>query len=149
MKLSNAGRGTYVSVRFNAETLSNLVELQNKLNLANATPREKMHTTICYSRVYVPYVPSYETVLASTNNHLEIWDTKYGKTLVLVLQSDYLKSRHELSMILGATYDFDEYKPHITLSYDIGETFIDLSKNPDINIVVDAEIVEDLDLDWK
>jgi 2'-5' RNA ligase len=50
-----------------------------------------------------------------------------------------------------ATYDFPEYKPHITLSYDIGD--LDEKNLPDIGkyvdeIGIDEEYGEDLDLNW-
>jgi len=59
-------------------------------------------------------------------------------------EDDELKKEH------GATHDFDSFKPHVTLSYNIGD--LDISTlNPsdigDINIV--SEFGEDLDLFGK
>lgn len=149
MKPSTVSSGTYVCANFNDETLDKLEEIQRSLRLLNPTPREKMHTTICYSRVYVPYMPFTGEELVSDINHLEVWDTKSGKTLVLVMQSEILRERHKYAEILGATYDFDEYKPHITLSYDIGVQLVELGGNLNIPIVSNSESVEILDLDYK
>ena len=94
------------------------------------------------------FIASDEAVCVSDTNHLEIWDTPKGSALILCLDSEYLKQRHGLSMILGATYDFPDYKPHITLSYNLGAQYIEVPQ--DINIVIDvnSEVVEDLDLEW-
>jgi hypothetical protein len=63
-----------------------------------------------------------------------------------------LNARHkELMDEHDATYDFPEYKTHVTLSYDIGD--MDETKLPDvIKTIGEMKIVkeygEDLDLDW-
>ena len=62
--------------------------------------------------------------------------------------ADYLKYRHEVGNALGATYDFPDYKPHVTLSYGIGSQYVDINQELSIPIVVSKEIVEDLDLNW-
>jgi hypothetical protein len=45
----------------------------------------------------------------------------------------------------GATYDFPDYKCHITLSYDIGDLTVDDLHKPDFPIILDHEYKEDLD----
>lgn len=149
MKLSEVEKGTYVSAKFTESTLDKLVEVQNTLGLLNPVSRDDLHTTICYSRVNVPFVASALEALVSTSQHLEIWETSDGPALILCLESEHLKERHKYSRILGATYDFPDYKPHVTLSYNLGAQFIDLSDpNISIPITISHEIVEDLDLDW-
>lgn len=149
MKLSNVGKGTYVSAKFDDATLDLIESIQKELHLLNPTSRNDIHSTIVYSRVKIPFVANVEPTLVSTENHLELWDTKSGKTLVLKLNSPFLEKRHSYSSILGGTYDFPEYKAHITLSYDVGPQFIDVSKPINIPIVSTHEIVEDLDLNWS
>ncbi len=49
-----------------------------------------------------------------------------------------------------ATYDFPEYIPHITLSYDLGD--MPLPKLPDDmrkEFHLSLEYVEDLKMEWK
>jgi len=42
--------------------------------------------------------------------------------LVLKVESDWLLKRHDYLMVVhDAIYDYPEYIPHITLSYDIGD----------------------------
>lgn len=150
MKLSTSNKGTYVSALFDDFTLDNIQQLQKNLQLLNPTPRDKLHTTIVYSRVHIPYIINTDFVEnISTSNKLEVWDTKSGKTLVLMMDSEHLNERHFYSEILGGTYDFDEYKPHITLSYDIGPQFVDLNQKIDFPINISSESIEDLDLNWS
>ena len=148
MKLSSVNKGTYVCAKFTDETLDALCNLQESLQLYDAVARHKIHSTICYSRVNIPFVAREpEPILISNRNWLEVWDTPSGKTLVLMMDSEHLKERHKYTEILGGTYDFPEYKPHLTLAYDIGARHIEL-KDVDIPIVALYEDVEDLDLDW-
>lgn len=142
------GKGTYVSATFDEDTIERLVNLQKELGLLNPVPREKLHTTIVYSRKWIPFQPVKALGNLAVNAWLESWDTKYGTTLVLKFDSPMLKERHEYANILGATYDFDEYKAHVTLSYDLLGQFIE-SKHVSIVINGDKENVEDLDEDWS
>lgn len=150
MKLSDVGKGTYAGAKFTDSTLDLIEEIQRSLNLFDPVPRDKLHTTICFSRVKVPFIPNIvERQIGNTGN-LKVFKTQTGKrALVLAIESDYLHERFKYAMALGATYDFPDYQPHITLSYDIGVMEIpdkSFSGNP---VEISTEYVEDLDLDWK
>ncbi len=150
MKFNEVGKGTYAAVKFSDTTLDFLEELQNKLQLFDPVPRDKLHSTICFSRVKINYMPITEKMPIGTPAALGVFEHNNKRALVLILDSSYLNMRHEYAMILGATYDFPEYKPHITLSYDIGalkilDTALDKSKV----LEMASEYVEDLDLDWS
>lgn len=149
MKFSEVGRGTYAAVKFNDKTLDALCDMQERLKLFDATPRDKMHATICYSRVPVPFKPmqNIDNIIAYAKD-FEVFETQSGaRALVLLLDSPYLQSRFEYAMALGATYDFPDYRPHITLAYDIGAM-----AKPELELKIGIgathEYVEDLDLDW-
>lgn len=140
-------RGTYVACTYTKETIDALCELQRVYEVPNPVPPEDFHTTIEYSRVYVPF--PCETGLRFLANHgwLETWDVSDGtRCLVLRFESDHLQERHEIGRCLGATYDFPTYKPHITLSYNVGAAVF-----PDheiqIDLVSDGEYSEELDPD--
>ena len=95
-----------------------------------------MHCTLLYSRKHCPdYKP-----LGKLNRPLhiqfggfEIWPTQDKKhALIVRLDAPEMIARHNnLMKEHGATYDYDEYKPHITLSYDVGKDF-DISTLKDI-----------------
>lgn len=139
--------GLYVAAKFSDLTLDAIEDLQQKLKIPNPVPRHKIHSTICYSRVSVPYVVSSGSFEVARSGHLEVWDHGDSPVLVLVLNSEYLKQRHHYARALGATHDFPDYTPHITLSYNVGP----LSFTKDvvqIPVVLDREYKEPLKLDW-
>ena len=80
----------------------------------------------------------------------DIFSVQSGENvLVMKLISQELQDRHNYLMeTYGATYDFPEYKPHVTLSYNYSDkTAVGIS--PFTNkIILGMEYVEDLDLKW-
>ncbi|AEJ90208.1 RNA ligase [Acinetobacter phage ZZ1] len=148
MKFSQLDRGTYAAVKFSNDTLDALCDLQDKLKLFDATPRDKLHSTICYSRVFVPFKPMDNLGIIAYAKDFEIFEHNGKRALVLLLDSPYLHSRFAYAQALGATYDFPDYQPHITLAYDIG-AMAKPKLEFKISIGATHEYVEDLDLDWS
>lgn len=147
-KFSKANKGTYVGVRFDAATLDQVEKLQENLNLFERTPRDKLHATIVFSRVTIPYAVLEEPCNIGKTTKYKVFKTASGKrALVLLIDSDYLRNRHEYGNILGATYDFPNYQPHITLSYDIGSMAIPKDA-PVFDVGISHEYMQELDLEW-
>lgn len=151
------GKGTYAGVHFDESTKDALMQYIKDNNIPNPTKRDKMHTTVLYSRKFCPdYVPlgDIDPPWIGVVDGLEVWPTQSGNNaLVITYTSSDLADRHERLMDEhDATYDYDEYKTHVTLSYDIGD--MDISTLPDIKqavpvIKIVEEYGEDLDLDWS
>lgn len=99
MNFSEVSTGLYVAAKFSELTLDALEALQRNLKVPNPVPREKFHSTICYSRVNIPYTTASGSFEVATSGHLEVW--KHGDTpvLVLVLDSDYLRCRHMMLVL--------------------------------------------------
>lgn len=157
-KITTLGKdGTYIAVRFSKKTQNDLKDLAKALGIDNVVPREKMHCTIVYSRkpfkdfeVHGKIDPPWE----GTPTKLEIFPTQSGaRALVLRFDCQKMKDRHEyFEKEYGATYDYDEYKIHATLSYDVGQDWqipkdFDISKYVE-TIEIDHEYYEPLNLDW-
>lgn len=142
--------GTYVGVRFSPETVAALTEFQKANDIPNPLSAENFHTTVIYSREPIAWEARDD--LGDEDCATKGWEVFVTKDksrcLVLLLDSLYLQSRFDVGIERGATHDFPDYKPHITLSYDIG-TF-DIKKLPeaDFDIELSHEYVEDLDTDW-
>lgn len=162
METKSDERGTYSAVKFDKSTVDSLQDYIKENDIPNPIAASKMHTTVLYSRKYCPdYKPQGEISppWIGTPDGLEVWETK-GKLrdeptkrcLVLKFKCDKLSQRHkDLMKEHDATYDFPDYKPHITLSYDIGD--MDEKELPDVSkflskIKIVSEYGEDLDLDW-
>lgn len=90
-----------------------------------------------------------EIIAKPTELHVfETFDKK--RALVIKLDCPYLEERHKyLMQKYNLEYDYDEYIPHITLSYDIGEMEVPKDvKFPEF-FRIQAEYKEDLNLEKK
>ena len=151
--------GTYAAVHFYDDTVDNIKTFIEENEIPNAVPADKLHTTLLYSRKPCPdYEPmgTYKHMMTGTPTEFDVWqsqpddDGNRSNCLVLKYDCDELVDRHNHLMDEhDATFDFDEYRPHVTLSYDIGDMSID-NLDPEkigpINIV--EEYGEDLDQNW-
>lgn len=149
--MTEAEKGTYAGGNFSKDVQDGLEKFSNDNNIPNINT--EYHTTILYSRKHLPDYKAAGKVKYDTPLHsFEVFG---GDTNVLVLKLDSpdLQERHnELMKEHKATYDFPEYIPHITLSYDIGDfdiNTLDIEDLDDIDFRVIEEYQEDLNLDWK
>lgn len=142
--------GIYIAVRYSDNTEKALLDIQNKYGIPNVNT--DFHTTLIYSKSgAIPSPEDYDlsehTNSSETDVYTEIWDTKDGKTLVLLFPSPILEEYHKnLREEYGYTFDYDEYKPHITLSYDIGD--LDISVDEQIPIEIMNGYYEPLNEDY-
>jgi hypothetical protein len=149
--------GTYIAAKFTSNTVDAVYALANALGVDNVTAKEKMHVTIVYSRKPFTDFTIYsklKTPWKGDVTELEIFETQSGsRALVLRFNSKKLNERHEyFKKEYGATYDFPEYKTHITLSYDVGPDW-EIPKNLAVNklikeIEISYEYYEPLNNDW-
>lgn len=123
--------GLYAAVKFSDETLDRIQQFAKDAKIPNFLKLDDIHSTLAYSRKPVSeYVPIDELDEIGNPTGFEIWESppnafKPEKTFCLVLKYDceYMHSRFQEIMSMGATYDYDEYKPHMTFSYDVGVDF--------------------------
>jgi hypothetical protein len=152
-------KGTYAGVRFDNDTVERLQTFIEENEIPKSVPTNKLHTTILYSRKYLPdykAIGQYDKPLIGEPTEFDVWESQPdddGETsncLILKYDCEELSERHELLMNEhGATFDFDEYSPHITLSYSIGDMKIDNLDPAAIgNINIVKEYQEDLNFDW-
>lgn len=152
--------GTYAGVRFDPDTIERLQELQSDLGIPEPLGADDFHSTLLYSRRFCPnYKALGELTPVATSDEtdftLEIWPSNSGEKNVLVLKytCEWLQNRHdELMAEHNATWDFPDYIPHITLSYNVGEWTPDdytVSLGRDKPIVIVKEYQEVLDLEWS
>jgi len=148
--------GNYVAVSFGADTVDEIKSFMDANDIPNQVTPSKLHTTVIYSKKYDKSVKGQGDIdppWIGKPDHLEVWESKDKDTkcLVLVYGCTQLENRHKYLMSHhDLTYDFDEYIPHITLSYDIGDiTPQDLPSPKTIgNISIVKEYAEELKEDW-
>ncbi len=154
-------KGTYAAVEFDEQTKQKIEKYIEAHKLPNAVASSKLHTTLLYSKKHLPDYVAQGKIDPPIIGHatgLKVWpsqpdeDGYKSNCLVMTYSCPQLVARHkELMSEHDATYDFDEYHPHITLSYDIGDMKIkDLGdvKTEIGSIVIIKEYGEELNLDW-
>lgn len=149
--------GLYAAVKFSDDTIERIQKFAKVANIPNLLQATDFHSTLAYSRKPVKsFSPIEELDEVGTPTGFDIWESppnafKPEKTycLVLTYDSDYMHRRFNEIMAMGATYDYDSYKPHMTFSYDVGPEF-DLKKLPNIKdlglLNITSEYKEVLDL---
>jgi hypothetical protein len=154
-------KGTYAGVRFSDTTKKAIKKYMDDNKIPNAIAPNKLHTTLLYSRKYLPkYTPEgeYKKLMTGVPGKFDVWKSKPDdgskpkNCLIVEYTCPQLDERHnELMKKHGGTYDYPEYKTHLTLSYDIGDMKIkDLPDFKDTCPVIQivSEYGEDLDLNW-
>jgi phage-related protein (TIGR01555 family) len=120
---------------------------------------DQMHVTVLYSREPVDWMAMGSAWDQNDQGELRVAPggprmlEQFGSVepaTVLLFNSSALSWRHEDMVSKGASHDFDDYVPHITLSYGVPAGF-DLSSIEPYRgeLVFGPEIFEALDDDWK
>lgn len=120
-------------------------------------PADDMHVTVLFSRAPVDPMALGEHWGGTDNGNLEVkpGGPRYveqfdGGAVVLAFACDDLKWRHERMVAAGASHDFEDFQPHLTLSYAAPEEMdIEAIEPYRGKLVFGPEIFSNLDLDWK
>lgn len=154
-------KGTYAGVHFDYDTKKRIQKYMKDNKIPNDLPLHKLHNTLIYSRKYLPKFKAQGRLDPPWTGEiveLDIFtgqpdeDGKKAKCLVLKFECAECTDRHhEIMDEHGATFDYDEYTPHVTLSYDMEDLEIKDLSDPkkaigDLKIV--EEYQEDLNLNW-
>ncbi|MEO0781931.1 MAG: hypothetical protein AAFZ46_09245 [Pseudomonadota bacterium] len=112
-----------------------------------------LHVTVAYSRqpldwmkVSATWQEKVEIPTGGPRTH-EMLGTDSDALVLLVSPFD-LKWRHDQILEAGASWDWPDYQPHITIAYDrnIDMTDVDVYQG---KITLGPEVFEELDPDWK
>ena len=151
--MESTSTGTYVAVTYSDETVKEILRWAKEQGIPNLLKPESIHTTLIYSRKELPdFVPHGDIeVKLSKEARLHVFENPGERVLVMKVDPTWLVARNEaITSIHGAEYDHDEYIPHISLSYDIGDFVVSnkpftLKKAP----VIINEYKEALNFDYK
>jgi len=118
--------GTYVSMDLADDCkhlLDNFVEMN--LGLTERVDPSTYHITVIYSRTPVPSAESIEGLTTQSTASVvgyEVFPTKSdGKCLVMRLKFQFAEFLNTKLGTEGATSDYPEYKPHLTIAYDMSQ----------------------------
>lgn len=120
-------------------------------------PAEDMHVTVTYSRARVDWMKMGENWSSDAKGNLTIepGGARIVEPLgdkgavVLLFNSSHLSWRHEHMRNAGASFDFPEYQPHVTLTYEGKELDLKAIEPYRGKLVFGPEIFEELDEDWS
>jgi len=145
--------GTYVSLELSKESkalLDNFVEMN--LGLTERVASSTFHITIIYSRTPVPSAENYLDMpsplpVEALATGYEVFPTKNdGQCLVMRLACPYATRLNSELTKQGATSDYDEYKPHLTLAYNTSQSIDPTSLPlPQFQLIFDKMVVDPLD----
>ena len=150
--------GTYAGVKFSGETKDMLSSYMKDNNIPNSLSPDKLHCTLLYSKKPCPdYKPQgkIDPPYRGTPGKFHIWesqpddDGKKSNCLVMEFECLELTKRHEYLMKEhNATYDYDDYKSHITMSYDVGDLKINKLPKLKKSLEMTKEYYEPLKVEW-
>jgi hypothetical protein len=106
-----------------------------KQGFETTSPADELHVTVCFSRMAVDWMTIGQDWSSDKDGNLTV--PAGGPRLVqhlgdkgavvLLFGSSDLTWRHQAFSDAGASWDFAEYQPHVTISYQVPDDF-DLSK---------------------
>lgn len=150
-------RTLYVSRKvLNAD---DIIAWAKEQGFAKALLPPDMHVTVAFSRQPVDWMKAGSAWAENDKGQLTIKPGgarlverlgANGQAVVLMFSSSELSWRHEdIKRNAGASWDWPEYQPHITISYDAGD--MDLSKVVPYagRIELGPEIFEEVKDDWE
>lgn len=118
----------------------------------NTVPASDLHVTIAYSKQALDWMKVNETWSGDSNGHLTV--APGGARLVeplgsegavvLLFNSSELSWRHRQIREAGASWDFEDYQPHVTLTYAVGDLNLTKVEPYHGKIEFGPEIFEDL-----
>lgn len=112
--------GTYAEAATDEKTNEILFEFIKKYDIPN--PVSDFHCTVVYSRTPAPTYEKYKVTLPiiAKITEFKVFEQEDGKkALVVCLDAPELNRAHYDALEHhGASYDYIQYIPHITLSYD-------------------------------
>ena len=151
--------GVYASCTYHQTSLNKLAKwmVEHEDLIQAPVPLEQIHTTVIYSRKDFDCQVLGKSIKATDPQWL--WPSGFallGKPedekacLVMLLDAGSLVNIHNFFVEHGAEHDYDDYIPHITLSYDVPKDF-DLSSLtlPDFCFIPNEIKFEPLNLNWS
>jgi len=122
-----------------------------KDNVPELTPTPDPHLTLIYSKKkFDDEVILTKTEYSGVVKGFAVFGQGDDRALVAEIESSEIVERNNILVTeYGFISDFEEYKPHITLAYDIPEDF-DINSLPEFThpLTFGEESISELELDW-
>ena len=148
-------RGTYFGIKPSANTLKHLLEFIYDYKIPEPIHPDRIHATVIYSRNFCGAAPlgriepPWQGKFVQYNLFPRNVDEEpTPMCLVMEFECPELVQRHYDLRKRGASHDFPEFKPHMTLTYNVGD--FDHNQLPEYDgpHEFDYEYSEPLDTKW-
>jgi phage gp29-like protein len=133
-----------------------LIAWAKKQGFGSTVPPSDMHVTVCYSKRPVDWFGMGHAWSGAADGSLTVPPGgprqvhRFDKgAVVLLFASPELQWRHEEMVEKGASHDFADYRPHVTITYDAAGVDPDKVEPYDGELVFGPEIFEALDEGWS
>jgi hypothetical protein len=155
MPETNKAEPRTLYVRRDVVNAAEIIKWAKAQGFKTTLPASDMHVTVAYSHAPVDWMQMGESWYSNKDGKLEVAPggarlvEQFDKGAVVVLfNSSELTWRHMAMRERGATWEHDEYQPHITITYEPGD--VDLAKVEPYRgkIVLGPEIFEEIEEDW-
>lgn len=118
---------------------------------------DDLHVTVLYSKTAVDPMKMGESWAGDEQGRIRVKPggpraiERFGENAVVLLFASWeLESRHHSMVEAGGSHDFDEYHPHVTISFDVpADTDLTALKPYAGALEFGPELFEPLNLDWK
>lgn len=136
---------------------TDIIGWAKKQGFTSTLSADDLHVTVLYSRQPVDPMKMGQAWGEDENGNLRIKPggpraiERLGENAVVLLFPSWdLQSRHRDMVEAGGSHDFDEYHPHITISFEVPAD-MDLTAVKPFTGALEfgPELFEPLDLDWK
>jgi len=129
-----------------------LVKWAKSVGIAEPLAASDMHVTVTYSRAPVDWMKmgaAWEEELVIPKGGARILERFDGGALVLAFNANSLRWRHDEMVSAGASFDYDEYQPHVTLTYKGADLDLSIIQAYQGELRFGPEIFEEVNEDWK
>ena len=139
--------GLYVRRNLTDDSAAALTAWAEGQGITNLTPPHEMHATVVYSTTGVPIHPEPGEITASPDGR-SVAPLGDKGAIVLHFVSPELEGRWQMARDAGATWEFNGYRPHVTISYDADGIDPDQIEPFNGDLVFGPEIHEPLNTSW-
>lgn len=120
--------GTYAEITLDPQSKNYISSLMESLELENPIDPDDLHTTVVYSKNPCPdaaRLHKLPTPFVGRITEFKIWPTQTGSNcLVAIVECDMVTKLHQhFRQKYKASHDYDQYIPHITLSYNCKNSY--------------------------
>jgi hypothetical protein len=147
-------RPLYVSRQLEPDSGRKLLAWARDLGLPNLEPLDQLHVTVLYSRQAVDWFEMGTDWQSDPQGRLRILpggprsiERLGDDCIVLRFVSSDLKWRHDSMVERGASHDYDDYRPHITIATDAEFDVESITEAFQGELVFGPELFEDLQTD--